>query len=78
MSVEEHLNEIKPYLKDIINDLKKSGTCRIQLTMTIIFDFISFKYDNDEENVMHLKNDNIEAISFKKKIISFKNKKMTF
>ena len=75
LSVEEHLNEIKPYLKEIINDLKKSDTCRIQLTMTIIFNFISFKYDNDEENLMHSKNDNTEVISFKKKIISFKNKK---
>ena len=26
LSVEEYLNKIRPYLKDIINNLKKSGT----------------------------------------------------
>ena len=26
LSVEEHLNKIRPYLKDIINNLKKSDT----------------------------------------------------
>ena len=36
------VEEIRPYLKDIINDLKKSDTLRIQLMITINFvpDFI--------------------------------------
>ena len=40
LSVEEYLDKIRPYLKDIINDLKKSDTCTIQLRTTI--NFISF------------------------------------
>ena len=40
-SVEEYLNKIRPYLKDII---------KIQLTITN--NFIS-SIDNDEEGVMH-------------------------
>ena len=40
LSVEEYLDKIRPYLKDIINDLKKSDTWTIQLRTTI--NFISF------------------------------------
>ena len=29
LSVEEYLNKIRPYLKDIINNLKKSDTRKI-------------------------------------------------
>ena len=48
---------MKSYLKDIINNLKKLDTWKIQLTIAI--DFISSK-DKDEERVMHSKNDNEE------------------
>ena len=51
MSVEEYLDKVRLYLKDIINDLKKPGTWRIQLT--IIINFISSEDDNDEDSVMH-------------------------
>ena len=54
LSLEEYLNKIRPYLKGIINDLKKSDTWKIQLTIAI--NFMSSK-DNDEECVMHLKSD---------------------
>ena len=47
LSIEEYLNKIKPYLKGIINNLKKSDTWKIQLT--IANNFISSKDDNDEE-----------------------------
>ena len=57
LSVEEYLNKIKPYLKNITNDLKESGTWKIHLTITI--NFISFKDDNDE---MHSKSDSIEMM----------------
>ena len=50
LSVEEYLNKISPYLKDIINNLKKSGTWKIQLT--IANNFIS-SIDNDEDHVIH-------------------------
>ena len=57
LSVEEYLNKIKPYLKNITNDLKESGTWKIHLTITI--NFISSKDDNDE---MHSKSDSIEMM----------------
>ena len=48
---------MKSYLKDIINNLKKLDTWKIQLTIAI--DFIYSK-DKDEERVMHSKSDNEE------------------
>ena len=53
LSVEEYLNKIRPYLKGIIYNLKKSVTWKIQLTITI--NFFSSEDDNDEERVMHSK-----------------------
>ena len=58
LSVEEYLNKIRPYFKDI-NNLKNFDTLKIQLT--IANNYIS-STDNDEEHVMHLKSDNIEII----------------
>ena len=43
--LEEYLNKIRLYLKDIINNLKISDTCKIQL---IAINFISSK-DSDEK-----------------------------
>ena len=59
LSVEEYHNNISPYLKDIINNLKKSDTRKIQLA--IVNNFIS-SIDSDEECVMHPKSDNIEIM----------------
>ena len=42
----EYLNEIRPYLKDIINKLKKSDTWKVQLT---IANNVISSIDNDEE-----------------------------
>ena len=53
------LNKIEPYLKNIINDLKKSDAQKIQLPLAI--NFISSK-GNDEERAMHSKSDNIEIM----------------
>ena len=53
------LNKIEPYLKNIINDLKKSDAQKIQLPLAI--NFISSK-DNDEKRAMHSKSDNIEIM----------------
>ena len=52
LSAEEYVNKIRPYLKDIINNLKISDTWKIQLA--IANNFIS-PIDNDEEHVMHSK-----------------------
>ena len=59
-SVEEHLNKIRPYLKHIINNLKKSDMWKIQLT---IANNIVSSTNNDEERVIHSKKDNIEIIN---------------
>ena len=60
LSVEESLDKIRPYLRDIINDLKQPDTWKIKLTITIYF--ISSKDYNDEECVMHSKSDNTEIM----------------
>ena len=44
LSSKEYLDKIKPYLKDIINDLQKYDTWKIQLTIGINFIFAE---DND-------------------------------
>ena len=51
---EEYLNKISPYLKDTINNLEKSDTWKIQLT--VANGFIS-SIDNDKKCVMHSKSD---------------------
>ena len=60
LSVNEYLNEIKPYLKDIITDFQKSGTWKIQWTIAI--NFLSSK-DLDEEQIMDSKTDNMEVMT---------------
>ena len=50
LSPEEYLEEIKPYLKDSINNLKKSGTWEIQLSAEI--NSIS-STDADEKHLMY-------------------------
>ena len=49
LSIEEYLNKIRPYLKNI-NDLNKSDTWKIQLTIAIIL--MSSK-GKGEARVMH-------------------------
>ena len=58
-SIEECLKKISPYLIDIINNIKKSDTWTIQLT--IANNFI-FSIDNDEEHEMHSKSGIIEIM----------------
>ena len=62
LSVEEYLNKIGPYLKDI-NNLEESETLKIQPTIAI--NFVSC-IDNDEEHVMNSKTDNIEILIYDK------------
>ena len=59
LSDEEYRNKISPYLKDIINNLKKCDTWKIQLT--IANNFI-FSIHNNEEREMHSKSDKIEIM----------------
>ena len=59
LSVEEYLDKIRAYLKDIINNLKKPDKWKIQLTKANSF---ICSIDDDEERVMHSKSDNIEIM----------------
>ena len=59
LSIKKCLNEIKPYLKHIINNLKKFDTWKIYLTIAI--NCISSK-DTDEEFAIHSRSDNIEIM----------------
>ena len=52
---------MKTYLRDIIINLQKSDTWKIQLT--IVINFISSN-DADEEHVMHSKSDNIKFVLY--------------
>ena len=52
LSFEEHLNLIKPYLNDLINDKKDKGEWKIQLTTQI--NFISQRPGSDETRVMRV------------------------
>ena len=61
LSTEEYLTKIRPCLKDIINNFKKSNTWKIQLAIAI--NFISSK-DNDQERVMQSKSDNREFMIY--------------
>ena len=49
-SVENNLDKITQYLKNIINHLKKSDTLKIPLTIENHF---IFTIDNDKECLMH-------------------------
>ena len=59
ISVEEYLNKVRQYLKDIINNLKKSDTSRIQLSIAINF---VFSKDNDEKQGIYSKSVSIEIM----------------
>ena len=56
LSIKEYFDKMKPYLKDIVHNLNKSYTRKIQLIMAI--NFTSSK-DTDQERSVHLKSDNI-------------------
>ena len=61
LSVKECLDKNKPYLRDILINLQKPDTWKIQLTIAI--NFISSK-DVDEKRVMHSKSGNIELMPY--------------
>ena len=52
--------ETRPCLKDIINNLKKPDTWKIELTTATKF---MSSNNNEPECIMHLKGDNIEIMT---------------
>ena len=58
LTIEEYLNLIEPYLRELINDHKNKGEWKIQLTAQI--NFISSRPGSDETRVMHTRSINEE------------------
>ena len=59
LSIKDYLDEIKPYLSDIINDDETQAEWKIKLTMAI--NFFSSK-DSEETRIMHSYSYNIEIM----------------
>ena len=59
LPAEDYLDEIKPYLSDIINDPKTQGELEIHLTMAI--NFFSSK-ESEETLTMYSKSNGIEVM----------------
>ena len=58
LKIEEYLNLIEPYLRELINDHKNKGEWKIQLTAQI--NFISLRPGSNETRVMHTRSINEE------------------
>ena len=61
LSLDQYLNKIEPYLRNIKIDLQNSDAWKIQLT--IVINFISSK-DAEEERVIHSSSDSIKFTSY--------------
>ena len=61
LTIEEYLNLIQPYLRELINDHKNKGEWKIQLTAQI--DFISLRPGSNETRVMHTRSVNEEFMN---------------
>ena len=59
LPLEEYLNTVRPYLRDMIDNHKAHSEWKIQLIMQIIF--VS-SLDNNETHIMHTKSNNIEIM----------------
>ena len=57
--IEDYLDKIRPYLKDIVNNIKISDTWKIQLTLAS--NLMSSK-DTGEERLTHSKSGKVEII----------------
>ena len=61
LTIEEYLDLIEPYLRELINDHKSKGEWKIQLTAQI--NFISLRPGSDETRVMHTRSVNEEFMN---------------
>ena len=61
LTIEEYLNLIEPYLRELIDDHKNKGEWKIQLTAQI--NFISLRPGSNEIRVMHTRNANEEFMN---------------
>ena len=61
LTIEEYLNLIEPYLRELINDHKNKAEWKIQLTVQI--NFISLRPGSDETRVMHTRSVNEDLMN---------------
>ena len=61
LTIEEYLNLIEPYLRELINNHKNKDEWKIQLTTQI--NFISLRPGSDEIRVMHTRKVNEEFMN---------------
>ena len=61
LTIDEYLNLIEPYLRELINDHKNKGEWKIQLTAQV--NFISLRPGSDEACVMHTRGANEEFMN---------------
>ena len=61
LKIEEYLNLIEPYLRELINDHKNKGEWKIQLTAQI--NFISLRPGSGETHAMHTRSANEEFVN---------------
>ena len=61
LTIEEYLNLIEPYLRELINDHKSKGEWKIQLTAQIYF--ISLRPGSNETRAMHTRSVNEEFMN---------------
>ena len=61
LSLDEYLNKLKPYMRNIIVDFQNSDTWKIQVTIATNF---IYSKEAEEECVMHSRNNNIELTSY--------------
>ena len=61
LPLDEYLNKIETYLRNIITNLQNSDRWKIQLTIAIN---LIFSKDTEKERVMHLNSDNIKFTSY--------------
>ena len=60
LSIKEYLDEIRPYLSDIMNEHKNKDEWKIQINKPI--NFISLK-DSNEVRTMYTKSDNVDIVT---------------
>ena len=61
LTIEEYLNLIEPYLRELINNHKNKGEWKIQITAQI--NFISLRPSSNETRVMHTRSVNEEFMN---------------
>ena len=61
LSLDQYLNKIKPYMRNIIVDFQNSDTWKIQVTIATNFIYLK---EAEEECVMHSRSDSIKLTSY--------------